>query len=96
MSYDYSKEKIIMAEGVNVRFSGALKSFVEQRSGDDGLYSSVSEYIRDLVRRDYEADEGKKWDWLHNELKPGMGADGSEFVNLEASDILSEARKRKG
>ncbi len=85
-----------MAEGVNVRFSGALKSFVEQRSGDDGLYSSVSEYIRDLVRRDYEADEGKKWDWLHNELKPGMGADGSEFVNLEASDILSEARKRKG
>ncbi len=49
-----------MAEGVNVRFSGALKRFVEHRSSDDGLYSSVSEYIRDLVRRDYEADEGKK------------------------------------
>ena len=85
-----------MAEGVNVRFSGALKTFVEQRSSDNGLYSSVSEYIRDLVRRDYEADEGKKWDCLHNELKPGMDADGSEFVKLEASDVLSEARTRKG
>ncbi len=85
-----------MAEGVNVRFSGALKTFVEQRSSDNGLYSSVSEYIRDLVRRDYEADEAKKWERLHNELKPGMDADGSEFVNLEASDVLSEARTRKG
>jgi antitoxin ParD1/3/4 len=84
-----------MAEGVNVRFSGALKTFVERRSDGNGLYSSVSEYIRDLVRRDYEADEAGKWDLLHNELKPGMDADGSEFVNLDTADVLSEARKRR-
>ena len=46
-----------MAEGVNVRFSGELQRFVQSRSAGDGLYASASEYIRDLVRRDYERNE---------------------------------------
>lgn len=84
-----------MAEGINVRFAGTLKSFVETRSGKNGLYNSVSEYIRDLVRRDYEAEESRKWDRLHGELKSGMAADSSEFEELESGDILSKARERK-
>ncbi len=85
-----------MAEGVNVRFSGALRSFVECKSGENGLYSSVSEYIRDLVRRDYEAEENRKWSWLHHELKPGLDAVEDDFLKLDDGDILAEARKRKG
>lgn len=43
-----------MAEGVNVRFAGELQRFLQTGIGDAGLYGSASEYIRDLVRRDYE------------------------------------------
>jgi antitoxin ParD1/3/4 len=84
-----------MAEGVNVRFSGALKEFVEQRSGSNGLYGSASEYIRDLVRRDYESDEAQRWDSLHLELKAGMAASESDFVPLDTKSVLAEARRRR-
>lgn len=84
-----------MAEGVNVRFSGALKAFVEQRVGPKGLYSSASEYIRDLVRRDYEREEGRRWDALHSELKQGLTASDSEFVPLDSGEIQAEAKRRK-
>jgi hypothetical protein len=40
-----------MAEGINVRFAGTLQQFIHQRVSDSGLYSSASEYIRDLVHR---------------------------------------------
>lgn len=84
-----------MAEGVNVRFSGALKEFVEQRSSSDGLYGSASEYIRDLVRRDYERDEAQRWDALLLELKAGMAASESDFIPLDAKTVLAEAKRRR-
>ncbi|HCR85757.1 MAG TPA: type II toxin-antitoxin system ParD family antitoxin [Alphaproteobacteria bacterium] len=77
-----------MAEGVNVRFQGELQNFIHSRIGEEGLYNSASEYIRDLVRRDYEREEARKWAWLRNELKPGMEADESEFVKFDIEDIL--------
>ncbi len=39
---------------VNARLSGPLASFVERMIGEDGLYETPSEYIRDLIRRDME------------------------------------------
>lgn len=83
------------AEGVNVRFTGILKKFVKQRATGSGLYSSASEYIRDLVRRDDEREEGERWDALHHELKAAMAAPDSEFIPLDAAEILAEAKLRK-
>lgn len=85
-----------MAEGINVRFQGALKAFVERRGGANGLYGSVSEYIRDLVRRDYEREESRRWETLHGELKDGLNAGDSEFEPLNVGEILAEAKRRKG
>ena len=84
-----------MAEGVNVRFAGELQRFIQNRISASGLYSSASEYIRDLVRRDYEREEKRKWIWLREELKSGIAANESEFVALNADSIISEARKRR-
>lgn len=84
-----------MAEGVNVRFGGELQRFTQTRIGDQGLYGSASEYIRDLVRRDYERNEQLKWERLRQELTPGLEAGESEFVPLKADDILKAAKARK-
>ena len=84
-----------MAEGVNVRFAGELQKFIQHRVGDSGLYGSASEYIRDLVRRDYEREEQRKWSGLRAELKPGIEADEADFVTLDANKIIAEAKGRR-
>ena len=84
-----------MSAAITIQFPGELESFVQQRVGSSGLYDSASEYIRDLVRRDYEQEEHRRWGLLENELTPGMKADESEFVPLEAESILAEAKAQK-
>ncbi len=84
-----------MAEGVNVRFSGELQRFIQERTGDTGVYASASEYIRDLVRRDYEREEQRKWLWLRHELSPGMKAPEPEFETLEVESLLEEFKSQR-
>jgi len=84
-----------MSEGVNVRFAGKLQEFIRNRVDGSGLYSSASEYVRDLVRRDYEREEERKWAWLRNELEPGLKAADHDFVPLDANKIIKEAKARR-
>jgi antitoxin ParD1/3/4 len=84
-----------MAEGVNVRFAGELQRFLQTRIGNSGLYGSASEYIRDLVRRDYEKEEERKWALLRQTLKSGLEADESEFATLDAEQVIAEAKSRR-
>lgn len=44
---------------MNVSIPQALKDWAEARVSE-GRYSSTSDYIRDLVRRDQEAEEAKR------------------------------------
>ena len=84
-----------MAEGVNVRITGKLRRFIEEQVSADGLYESASEYVRDLIRRDYQRQEKRKWSWLMDQLRPGMTADESEFVPLDPDEIIKTAKKEK-
>ena len=85
-----------MAEGVNVRFKGKLKRFVETRVDEaSGVYGSTSEYIRDLVRRDYEREEARKWAGLRHELEAGALAPESVFTPLNADSIITSAKARR-
>ena len=84
-----------MAEGVNVRITGKLRRFIEEQASPSGLYESASEYVRDLIRRDYQRQEERKWTWLMDQLRPGMEADESEFVPLDLEEILKAAKKEK-
>jgi len=84
-----------MAEGVNVRFAGELQRFIQGRVGESGLYASASEYLRDLVRRDYEKESAMSWAALRAELKAGLEADRSEFVPLDIEKIIAKAKKRE-
>lgn len=84
-----------MSTAITINFLGELESFVQQRVGNSGLYDSANEYIRDLVRRDYEQEEQIRWTWLAEELTPGMKAAESEFVPLDAASVIAEAKARK-
>jgi antitoxin ParD1/3/4 len=84
-----------MAEGVNVRFAGELQRFIQERIGGSGLYDSASEYIRDLVRRDYVHEEQRKWASLRQELKAGAEASERDFAPADAEDLINEAKARR-
>jgi len=43
-----------MATRVNARLSGPLDAYVDLMVGENGLYETPSEYIRDLLRRNME------------------------------------------
>jgi hypothetical protein len=57
--------------------------------------SSASEYLGNLVRRDYEREEDRKCLWLRNELKAGLEARELEFDTLDIDDLIGEARSRR-
>ncbi|MGB0719652.1 MAG: ribbon-helix-helix domain-containing protein [Bdellovibrionales bacterium] len=83
-----------MADTITVRLTGPLRRFVEQRTGENSLYDNVSEYIRDLVRKDYdlEAEERRKEQALMDELNYALSFDESECTPLDADDIIARAK----
>ena len=48
-----------MSERINARLSQPLADFVGRMVGDEGLYETPSEYVRDLIRRDMERRESQ-------------------------------------
>ena len=81
-----------MAEGVNVRITGKLRRFIEEQTSPNGLYESASEYVGDLIRRDYQRLEERKGGWFMDQLRPGMEADESEFVPFDPEEIIRAAK----
>ena len=49
---------------MTVRLSGALSDFVAANVGENGSYENISEYVRDLIRRDKERAEQEAFDRL--------------------------------
>lgn len=52
---------------LNVRISGELAAFVLEMVGENGLYETPSEYIRDLIRKDMQ--RRLMGDYVHNIVK---------------------------
>lgn len=79
---------------LNVRISGALGEFVAANVGDDGAYENVSEYVRDLIRRDKERMEGEMFDRLKAELSRAYAAPDRAYQLLEADTVIGRGQKR--
>ena len=73
---------------MTVRISGALSDFVAANVGESGSYENISEYIRDLIRRDKERDELEKFDRLKAELQRAFSTPYSSYQPLTATDIF--------
>jgi antitoxin ParD1/3/4 len=81
---------------LNVRVSGALGDHVETNVGEDGAYENVSEYVRDLIRRDKERTDAEAFARLKAELKKAFAAPDSAYKALDADAVIKRnARKRK-
>ena len=67
---------------LTVRLSGRLSEFVAENVGKTGSYGNVSEYIRDLIRRDKDRAEQQAFERLKAELSLAFAAEDSSYVSL--------------
>ena len=79
---------------LNVRINGPLSDFVTANVGDSGTYENVSEYVRDLIRRDKERVELEQFTRLKAELARAFSAPVASFSELGSESVI--ARNRRG
>jgi antitoxin ParD1/3/4 len=78
---------------LTVRLSGTLNDFVQANVGEDGSYENVSEYIRDLIRRDKERAEQEAFDRLKAELAHAFAAPESSYTPLTAAEVIARNKR---
>ena len=79
---------------MTVRLGGALSEFVSANVGENGSYENVSEYIRDLIRRDKERSEREAFERLKAELERAFAAPDESYRPLSASDVIARNATR--
>jgi antitoxin ParD1/3/4 len=75
---------------LNVRISGSLSDFVSEAISE-GDYENVSEYVRDLIRRDKERAEREAFEAMKLRLQEAFATDDSDDEYLSADDIRRRA-----
>ncbi|WP_332680998.1 ribbon-helix-helix domain-containing protein [Bosea sp. (in: a-proteobacteria)] len=74
---------------MTVRLSGPLSDFIAENVGPNGDYENVSEYVRDLIRRDKERAEGQAFERLKAELQRAFAAPDSAYRPLSAAEVIA-------
>lgn len=74
---------------MTVRISGTLSEFVAANVGENGSYENISEYIRDLIRRDKERAEAEMFNRLKAELTRAFAAPEESYRPLTAVDVIA-------
>lgn len=74
---------------MTVRLSGTLSEFVSSNVGENGAYENISEYVRDLIRRDKERVESEAFERLQAELTLAFSAPDSSYQTLTAAAVIA-------
>lgn len=77
---------------MTVRLSGPLSDFVAANVGKEGAYENVSEYVRDLIRRDKASKDAAAFERLKAELAHAFSAPESSYTPLTAADVIARNR----
>ena len=80
---------------LNVRVNGSLGQFVADNVGDAGLYENVSEYVRDLIRKDKDRTESERFERLKAELGVAFAALDDTYDALTANELIARNSIRK-
>jgi antitoxin ParD1/3/4 len=75
---------------MNISIPDKLKNWAEARVAE-GRYSSTSDYVRDLVRRDQETEEARRR--LQAAIDDGRN---SGISDKSVADIIAQSRARRG
>ena len=81
---------------LNVRVTGALGDHVAASVGHNGLYENVSEYVRDLIRRDHARTEAERLEILRQELQHAFAVPESDARPFDAEAFRQRMRERHG
>jgi putative addiction module CopG family antidote len=74
---------------LTVRLNDTLGSFVAANVGEHGTYDNVSEYLRDLIRRDMQRAEQQAFERLRAELAQAFAAPESAYQPLTAAEVIA-------
>ncbi len=77
---------------MTVRLNETLSDFVAANVGERGTYENVSEYMRDLIRRDKERVERATFDRLKAELTQAYSAPDAAYKPLTAAEVIARNR----
>ncbi len=78
---------------MTVRLNETLSEFVAANVGEHGSYENVSEYMRDLIRRDKERAEREAFDRLKAELTHAFAASDTAYQPLNAAEVIARNRR---
>ena len=85
---------MVRSLNLNVRVTGPLSDFVSAKVGNNGAYENVSEYVRDLIRRDKDQAERETFDRLKAELTRAFAAPDSTYRTLDAETVIARNPRR--
>lgn len=80
---------------LNVRVGGALSEFVATNVGEHGAYDNVSEYVRDLIRKDKKEAEEQAFARLRAELQRAFASPDSDYERITAAEVVKRNRARR-
>lgn len=79
---------------MTVRLNESLSEFVAANVGEHGTYENVSEYMRDLIRRDKARVEQETFERLKAELNQAYAAPESSYKSLTAAEVIARNLKQ--
>lgn len=79
---------------MTVRLNESLGEFVAANVGEHGTYENVSEYMRDLIRRDKARVEQETFERLKAELNQAYAAPESSYKSLTAAEVIARNLKQ--
>jgi len=80
---------------LTVRLNPALSDYVAANVGEQGNYENVSEYVRDLIRRDKAQSEQDAFERLKAELRLAFEQPEDSYQTLTASEVIQRNRLSK-
>lgn len=84
-----------MARTINLSLTEELRAFIDRNCGDQGLYATPSEFLRDLLREKKERQEAAALrDGVLEGYRDLIGGRTLEFTG-DLRSILNHARQRE-
>lgn len=80
---------------LNVRVGGELGDHVAWNVGDEGLYENVSEYVRDLIRRDRQRMADEHLQALRAELEAASAEPDESAESIDGPAFLVRLKQRR-